>query len=188
MTQFDVDDTTESRLEPGCHSHADTTWIDSLWVLDNFHFLSMITNRVKNIDAMLKIPTSCGCFVDNEKHGRDVDATVLSIGLPMCITHKPCSYVCWCIHCLCHLHDLVTGDVKRKEGWLELSPITEGCASEELFFLSRTPYLDRNRCDAFLIMLESPLILYERCLFNDDLLIADGIFQCVENTTWKYII
>ena len=57
-------------------------------------FLSMITNRVKNIDAMLKIPTSCGCFVDNEKHGRDVDATVLSIGLPMCITHKPCSYVC----------------------------------------------------------------------------------------------
>ena len=27
-----------------------------------------------NIDAMLKIPTSCKCFVDNEKYGRDVDA------------------------------------------------------------------------------------------------------------------
>ena len=27
-----------------------------------------------NIDAMLKIPTSCKCFADNEKYGRDVDA------------------------------------------------------------------------------------------------------------------
>ena len=45
-----------------------------------FSFLSMITNRVQNIDAMLKIPTSCGCFADNEKHGRDVDANVLLIG------------------------------------------------------------------------------------------------------------
>ena len=104
--------------------------------------------------------------------------------LPMCITHKPCSYVCWCIHCLCHLHDLVTGDVKRKEGWLELSPITEGCASEELFFLSRTPYLDRNRCDAFLIMLESPLILYERCLFND----AITDYRWYISMCWKYYL
>ena len=29
-----------------------------------------------NIDAMLKMPTSCGCLADNEKHGREVDANV----------------------------------------------------------------------------------------------------------------
>ena len=29
-----------------------------------------------NIDAMLKIPISCKCFADNEKHGREVDANV----------------------------------------------------------------------------------------------------------------
>ena len=33
-----------------------------------------------NIDAMLKIPISCKCFDENEKHGRDVDANVLLIG------------------------------------------------------------------------------------------------------------
>ena len=102
----------------------------------------------------------------------------------MCITHKPCSYVCWCIHCLCHLHDLVTSDVKGKEGWLDLSPITEGCASEELSFLSRNPYLDRNRCDAFLIMIVSPLILYERCLFNDDF--TD--YRWYISMCWKYYL
>ena len=49
-------------------------------IAGHFLVLSMITNRVQNIDAMLKIPTSCGCFADNEKHGRDVDADVLLIG------------------------------------------------------------------------------------------------------------
>ena len=40
-------------------------------------FISVYNIRPRpNIDAMLKIPISCKCFADNEKHGREVDANV----------------------------------------------------------------------------------------------------------------
>ena len=43
-------------------------------------FLFMIPNSIQHTDVILKIPTSCGCFADNENHGHDVDADVLLIG------------------------------------------------------------------------------------------------------------
>ena len=49
-------------------------------IVGHFSFLFMIPNRIQYTDVMLKIPTSCGCFADNENHGHDVDADVLLIG------------------------------------------------------------------------------------------------------------
>ena len=77
MASFDVEEKAEYRLVLSRDVQSKLTHCD-YWA---FLYLSLITNRVQYTDAMLKIPTSCGCFADNENHGHDVDADVLLIGL-----------------------------------------------------------------------------------------------------------
>ena len=70
----------EYRIEHSCDLHAGSKYIDSLRLLGIFHFCPWYQTASNYTDVMLKIPTSCGCFADNESHGHDVDADVLLIG------------------------------------------------------------------------------------------------------------
>ena len=105
----------------------------------------------------------------------------------MCITNKHYSY-CMLMYLLFMFTSMFLWMVMlkgRKVDWI-YSPMTEGCASEEPFFLSKNPYRKHNCCDAFLLMIVSLLILYERCLLKDDFNDYMWYISMHDNTNWRY--